>query len=62
MNSGVYALTQNSLTSVHMKELEEKGVDIFACKTCVDHYEVESILAAGKISSMAHFIELVSRE
>jgi hypothetical protein len=61
MNSGVFALTDQSLTSVHLKEFEDKGVDVLACKTCVDHYEIESRMTAGKISSMAHFIELASQ-
>ncbi|MDT0159814.1 MULTISPECIES: DsrE family protein [Bacillus] len=60
MNSGVYALTGESFVSVHAKELEEKGVGIFACKTCVDHYGVGDKLYAGKISGMAHFVELAA--
>lgn len=61
MNRGIFTLTDESFVSVHLKEMEEKGVDILACKTCVDHYEVESKLAAGKISGMAHFIELAAQ-
>jgi intracellular sulfur oxidation DsrE/DsrF family protein len=61
MNSGVFTLTERSLVSLQLKELESKGVDVFACKTCVDYYEVQDQLAAGKISSMAHFIELSSK-
>ncbi|MFE8696339.1 DsrE family protein [Cytobacillus sp. FJAT-53684] len=58
MNRGVFTLTADSFVSVHLKELEEKGVDVFACKTCVDYYEVEDRLMAGKISGMPHFIDL----
>lgn len=61
MNSGVLTLTDQSFVSVHIKEMEAKGVDILACKTCVDHYQIEEQLVAGKISSMAHFIELASQ-
>lgn len=61
MNSGVMTATDRSLVSLHLKELEEKGVEILACKTCVDYYEVEGSLQAGKISSMAHFIELAAQ-
>lgn len=61
MNSGVFTLTVDSLLSVHLNELEDKGVPVLACKTCVDYYEVESRLAAGKISSMGEFIELASK-
>ncbi|MFB6465297.1 DsrE family protein [Cytobacillus sp. Hz8] len=61
VNSGVLALTIDSLVSLHLKELEDKGVAVLACKTCVDFYQVEEKLAAGKISSMGHFIELAAK-
>ncbi|MEH7225904.1 DsrE family protein [Bacillus sp. JJ1566] len=61
MNRGVFTLTENSLVSLQLKELEGKGVDVLACKTCVDYYELNDKLAAGKISGMAQFIELASK-
>ena len=61
MNSGVFTLTDNSFASVHLKELEEKGVEVIACKTCVDYYDVENKLVAGKIGGMPQFIELASK-
>ncbi|MGG1400694.1 DsrE family protein [Bacillus salipaludis] len=61
MNRGVFTLTENSLVSLQLKELEEKGVDVLACKTCVDFYELNDKLVAGKISGMDHFIELASK-
>lgn len=60
MNSGVLALTERSLVSLQLKDLEAKGVEVLACKTCVDYYEVENQLVAGKISGMPQFIELAS--
>ncbi|KZE64914.1 transcriptional regulator [Fictibacillus phosphorivorans] len=61
MNRGVYCLTEQSLCSLHLKEMEDKGVKVFGCKTCVDHYNVEKELAAGEISGMAHFVELSAK-
>jgi intracellular sulfur oxidation DsrE/DsrF family protein len=61
MNRGVFTLTEESFVSVHLKELADKGVSIFACKTCVDHYELAEKLTVGTISSMGHFIELASQ-
>ncbi len=61
MNRGVFTLTDSSFVSVHLKELEEKGVEVLACKTCVDYYEVEEKLVAGKISGMPYFIDLASK-
>jgi len=60
MNSGVFALTEQSLVSLQLRDLEAKGVDVLACKTCVDYYEVEDQIVAGRISGMDHFIELAS--
>jgi peroxiredoxin family protein len=61
MNSGVLTMTGDSFVSVHLNELEEKGVEILACKTCVDHYRVAENLTVGKISGMADFIELSAK-
>ncbi len=61
LNSGVLALTEESFVSVHLKELEKKGVELLACKTCVEYYGIENKLSAGKISGMAAFIELASK-
>ncbi|MEH6992747.1 DsrE family protein [Neobacillus drentensis] len=61
MNSGVLTMTDDSFVSVHLKEMEDKGVEILACKTCVDHYKVEEKLTVGKISGMADFIELSAK-
>ncbi|KAA0548554.1 transcriptional regulator [Bacillus sp. BGMRC 2118] len=61
MNTGVFTLTEQSLVSVHLQELEQAGVPLFACKTCVDFYELADQLTCGEISSMAQFIELASQ-
>ncbi|MDR7239080.1 DsrE family protein [Neobacillus drentensis] len=61
MNSGVFTLTEKSFVSLQLKELEEKGIEVLACKTCVDFYELNDKLIAGKISGMAQFIELASK-
>lgn len=61
MNRGVFTLTDESFVSVHLKELQGKGVAIFACKTCVDYYSLEEKLSVGTISSMGHFIELATQ-
>jgi intracellular sulfur oxidation DsrE/DsrF family protein len=58
LNRGVFALTEASLASVHLKELQEFGVSVLACKTCVDFYNLEDKLRAGEISTMKRFVEL----
>lgn len=61
MNRGVLTLTAQSLVSVHLKELQEQGVPVLACKTCVDYYQLEESLIAGEISGMNHFLELAGQ-
>jgi intracellular sulfur oxidation DsrE/DsrF family protein len=61
MNRGVLTLTDQSLVSVHIQELHNQGVPVYACKTCVDYYGVSNQLLVGEISSMAHFIELAGK-
>jgi sulfur relay (sulfurtransferase) complex TusBCD TusD component (DsrE family) len=58
MHRGVLALTDESLISLHLKEIQDKGVPVLACKTCVDYYGVAEKLEAGEVSTMKRFIEL----
>ena len=60
MNRGVFTLTEESLVSLQLADLERKGVDVLACKTCVDYYELQEKLVTGKVSGMAQFVELAS--
>lgn len=60
VNRGVFTLTNKSFVSVHLAELARSGVPVLACKTCVDHYGIESELTAGEISSMGAFLELAA--
>lgn len=61
MNRAVLTLTADSLCSLKLAELEEAGVKVLACKTCVDHYGVEDQLVCGKISGMSTFVELAAK-
>lgn len=61
MNRGVLTMTEQSLVSVHLKELERRGVQVLACKTCADYYEVTDKITAGEISGMDKFIELAAQ-
>ena len=60
MNRGVFTLTEQSLVSLQLADLERKGVDVLACKTCLDYYELNEKLVIGKVSGMAQFVELAS--
>lgn len=61
VNRGVLALTEQSLTSLHLKELMDKNVPVLACATCVEYYKIRDQLTVGEISSMGHFMELAEQ-
>lgn len=61
MHRGVLNLTETSLVSLHLKELQYKGVPVLACKTCVDYYGIGDKMYAGEMSSMKRFIELSTK-
>lgn len=51
-NSGVKVALKDTDTALSLQELEEKGVAINACGTCVEYYGVKESLAVGMISNM----------
>ncbi|MGZ7444036.1 DsrE family protein [Paenibacillus sp. TH7-28] len=61
VNRGVLALTEQSFASLHLKELEGRGVPVLACGTCVNYYGIQDQLAAGEVSSMGRFLELAEQ-
>ncbi len=60
MNRGVFLATDQSLASVHLHELAQKGVHVLACSTCLQHYQLEDALVAGQVSTMGQFLELAT--
>ncbi|MGE4288510.1 MAG: DsrE family protein [Salinivirgaceae bacterium] len=57
-NSGVKLLTQNSPAVDSLKKLAEAGVQLIACKTCIDHYQISLPLPVGAPGSMMDIIAL----
>jgi len=60
-NSGVKLTTVDSGVITSLQALEESGVEILICGTCVDFYEVRAQLAAGKISNMFALTETMAK-
>ena len=52
MNSGVKVPVLNEQAREDLKELEEAGVEILSCGTCLDYYEISEQLEVGEISNM----------
>lgn len=52
MNGGVKVPTLNEQAIEHLKDLEEKGVEILVCGACLNFYGLEGNLKVGKVSNM----------
>lgn len=51
MNSGVKLLVDEEIQG-SLQQLEEMGVQLLGCGTCLDYYEVKQDLKVGKVSNM----------
>ena len=60
-NAGVKLATMDSGVIESLKGLEDSGVEILICGTCVDFYEVRTLLAVGRISNMYTLTETMAK-
>ncbi|WP_022854169.1 sulfurtransferase-like selenium metabolism protein YedF [Thermodesulfatator atlanticus] len=56
-NSGVFLALEDSEVLADLKALEELGIEILVCGTCLDFYGVKERLAVGKVSNMFDIVE-----
>ena len=52
LNSGVKLVVEGSLALDDLRVLEEKGIGILACGTCLGYYEIKDKIVVGRISNM----------
>ena len=52
VNSGVFHTTKNSESITALKELSDKGVDIYSCGACLEHFGLMDKLALGDVGDM----------
>ncbi|GEA14593.1 MAG: hypothetical protein PWR22_1168 [Moorella sp. (in: firmicutes)] len=57
INSGVQLCCQGSPVLDSLLALEQKGVEILACGTCLDYYHLKEKLCAGSVTNMYTIIE-----
>ena len=55
-NAGVTLLVPSSPVADALKALEAEGVDLMACGTCLDHYRIRNVIAAGRVSDMREIV------
>ncbi len=57
LNSGVRLVCQGSIFLTHIKQLAEQGVELLACTTCLEYFDLLNKLEAGKPTTMGKTIE-----
>ncbi|MGM0419485.1 MAG: sulfurtransferase-like selenium metabolism protein YedF [Bacillota bacterium] len=60
MNEGVKLVTENDKTSSIIKKLEERGISIFVCGTCLEYFDLKDSLQTGQISNMYEIMEKIN--
>jgi len=59
-NGGINLALKDTDTAIALGELEDKGVTIIVCGTCVDYYKVKEKVAVGRISNMYQIATLLA--
>lgn len=59
INSAVKLATENEQTKQNLLRLEENGVKIMSCGTCLDFYKLKDKLEVGIVANMYDIVELL---
>ncbi len=59
MNAGVNLAVEGSPVLEDLAELEDKGVELLVCGTCLDYYSLKDRHKAGQVSNMYDIAELM---
>ncbi len=61
-NAGVKLLCEGSQVMDHIKRLEKQGVELLACTTCLEYFDLTEKRKAGKPTTMGKSIESLMNE
>lgn len=61
MNGAVDLTTEGSPILEHLAFLQEKGVEILSCGTCLDFFNKKDLLQVGQVTNMYTAMDLLSR-
>ena len=56
-NTGVRLVCEGSRVLEHLKKLEEQGITILACTTCLEYFGLEDKIVVGKPTTMVKSIQ-----
>lgn len=57
MNNGVKIPVENLEVITHLKKLEEDGVKLLICGTCLDYFKIKDQVKVGIVSNMYEIVE-----
>lgn len=60
VNSGVRLACEGSDKTEMLAALEERGVEILCCTTCLNHFNIKDKLKAGKADNMITMVEVLT--
>lgn len=60
VNAGVKLSCEGSELLPHLKELEDRGVELLSCGTCLDFYNLKEKLRVGKVTNMFEIVSTLS--
>jgi selenium metabolism protein YedF len=58
-NTGVKLVAEGSWALAHLKKLEQQGVEILACGTCLDFFDLTKKQKVGKPTTMVNSIDFM---
>jgi len=60
INAGAKLVVEGSSVLEHVRQLEQLGVEVLTCGTCLSHFGIKDKLAVGRVSNMYEIIETLS--
>jgi len=60
LNGGVKLTTEGSDSIDDLKKLEDAGVKIVSCGTCLDFFEIKTKLLVGQVTNMNDIVEIIT--
>jgi len=61
LNAGAKLTVQGSPVLEQIRQLEQLGVEVLVCGTCLSHFGITDQLAVGSVSNMFAILETLSR-
>lgn len=59
-NTGVQLLAEGSPVLDALDELSNEGVDLIACGTCINYFDLKEKLVLGRISDMLEIVKILT--